>query len=216
MEKSFRKHLSESDLTLLKSLNTPEKVQLYIDTAIKYNSTREDRSVQEVIQDRVAECYNGALFGVACLLLAGFRTSIIRLYARAGDEEHILAVYEKNGFYGSVAQSKFLGLKSRQPIYRSIRDLAVSYVEFYFSYDGRYTLQSYSQLLPISKYNLNWLDQASTVKTMALDLNNSKHSDLVGLNDPFYYAEPERFWKEILVIPDWAEIPAAYLNHKPV
>lgn len=98
---------------VIASCNTPEKVQDYIDHHIIYDPYREDRSVQQVIEDGHGECYNGALFGVACLRAAGYRSSIIELFARGGDEEHILGVYKVDNYYGCVAQSKFLGLKNR-------------------------------------------------------------------------------------------------------
>jgi hypothetical protein len=201
---------------VLDELNTPDKIQDYIDTQITYNSTREDRSVSEVIHDHLAECFNGALFAVACLLKAGYEASVLQLNARAGDEEHVLCIYKQNGYYGAIAQSKFLGLKSRQPIYRSIRDLANSYVEFYFSFDGRYTLQSYTDLLPLKKYSLRWLTDGAVVAQMAADLAQFKKHNLVELDDPYYSVNPHRYWTEILMIPPGTVIPERYLKAKPV
>jgi len=215
MPLNFKAFLTDSDISFLEKINTPEKVQNFLDTQLNYNWAREDRSVAEVIKDREAECYNGALLAAAALLLAGYKASILRLLARGGDEEHILCVYSQNGYFGSVAQSKFLGLKSRQPIYRTVRDLAVSYVEFYFGFDGRYTLQAFSNLLTLKKYNLRWLNNSAIVIQMAKDLNKSKHFDLVKLDDPYYEVSPERYWSEILVIPQGTSIPAKYANLRP-
>lgn len=215
MNKSIRSLVGESAYKILENCNTPEKVQAYIDTNIIYDPYREDRSVLQVINDGRGECYNGALFGVACFLRAGYKTSIIELYARGGDEEHILAVYKKGKYYGCVAQSKYLGLKYRQPMYSSIRDLAVSYMEYYFGYDGRYSLQSYTSLFPLGKYQGKWLTDSATVVQIGKDLRNATHHKLAREDDPYYSVSPDRYWREILYIPPNTMIPDRYLKAKP-
>lgn len=216
MSKSIRALVGESVYKILESCNTPEKVQSYIDNHIVYDPYREDRSVVQVIEDQRGECYNAALFGVACLLLAGYKASIIELFARGGDEEHILCVYKSGDYYGCLAQSKFLGLKSRQPVYSSIRDLAVSYMEYYFSYDGRYTLQSYTSLFPLGKYRGKWLYDPATVVQMGKDLRNATHHPLAKMDDPYYYVSPHRYWKDMLYIPPYFTVPKEYMDAKPV
>ncbi len=215
MNTSIRSFVVESAYAVLESCNTPEKVQTYIDTRITYDPYREDRSVLQVINDGRGECYNGALFGVACLMVAGYKTSIIELYARGGDEEHILAVYKKGKYYGCVAQSKYLGLKSRRPMYSSIRDLAMSYMEYYFGYDGRYSLQSYTSLFSLGKYQGQWLNDSTAVVQIGKDLRNARHHKLANTDDPYYYVSPDRYWKEILYIPSNTAIPERYLQAKP-
>ncbi|OGM61374.1 hypothetical protein A2961_03645 [Candidatus Woesebacteria bacterium RIFCSPLOWO2_01_FULL_39_21] len=207
-------YFSKTEQKLLDNLNTPEKIQNFIDSKIKYDPIREDRSVKDVLEERKAECYNGALFATACLLNQKVKASIVEILARR-DEEHVLCVYKKGGKYGSIAQSKFLGLKSRNPIYTTVRDLVVSYMEFYFSFDGRLTLASFTNPLSLSKYKLKWLYDRNTVIKMAKDLRASKHSTLVAANDPIYYVSPKRYWREVLVIPKGTKIPQKYLVKGP-
>lgn len=202
------------NLPALDHLNTPEKIQDFIDTQITYDPYRENRSVQEVITDKQAECYNGALLATACLLNQGVKASIIEILARE-DEEHVLCVYQQNGKYGSIAQSKFLGLKSRFPMYATIRDLVISYQEFYFSFAGLLSLSSYTEPLLLDQYQLKWLIDPNTVVQMAQDLRQSTHFVLVKPDDPKYYVTPERFWRETLFIPPDTQIPQFYLDHKP-
>lgn len=215
MIKNIRALVGESEYKIIKSCNTPEKVQSYIDNHIAYDPYREDRSVAQVISDGRGECYNAALFGVACLVTAGYKSSIIEIFARGGDEEHILCVYKSGDYYGCVAQSKYLGLKSRQPIYLSIHDLVVSYMEYYFGFDGRYSLQSYTSLFPLNKYKNKWLDDPATVVQISKDLRSATHHQLAKMEDPYYYVSPDRYWKEILNIPPYFTIPKEYLDAKP-
>jgi hypothetical protein len=200
---------------LFAELNTPDKVQEYVDTEIRYNSEREDRSVLQVAIDHLAECYNGALFAAACLRAAGYKVSLMQLGARGGDEEHVLCVYELNGHYGSIAQSKFMGLKGRRPLYASIHDLATSYIEFYFGFDGRYTLLNYSDLLELDAYGDDWLTDAASVVRMAKDLNELPTHPLANLDDPFYFVIPQRYWAEIQYFPPGTVVPEEYERVRP-
>lgn len=200
---------------LFAELNTPDKVQEYVDTKIQYNSEREDRSVLQVAIDHLAECYNGALFAAACLRSAGYRVFLMQLWARGGDEEHVLCVYEANGRLGAVAQSKFMGLKSRQPIYLSAHDLAVSYMEFYFGFDGRYTLLSHTDLLDLATYGDGWLTEPGLVARIAKDLSVLPTHALVELADPFYSVSPQRYWAEVQYLPPGTEVPEEYRRARP-
>ncbi|MFZ5377009.1 MAG: hypothetical protein ACOZAN_05115 [Patescibacteria group bacterium] len=215
MKQQFVNRLSKSSISTIGALDTPRKVQDFIDQKIVYDPNREDRSVEQVLEDGQAECYNGALLATACMLYAGFEASIIRLAARADDEEHVLCVYKENGYFGSIAQSKFLGLKGRLPIYRNIHDLAVSYLEFYFGFDGRYSLYAYSDLFDLASYHLDWLNKTSVVAEIEKKLNCSFHQQLIKIDDPYFYVAPERYWKEILFIPPGVIIPEPYLSTQP-
>ncbi|HLB51575.1 hypothetical protein A3F07_01585 [candidate division WWE3 bacterium RIFCSPHIGHO2_12_FULL_38_15] len=210
MFKDYYAVLSQKELTFIKKLNTPEKVQKYIDNEIEYDPYREDRSIREVLEDKKAECYNGALLAAACLLYHGYKASIIELLARE-DEEHILCVYKSGNKFGSIAQSKFLGLKARNPMYMSVRDLVVTYMEFYFSFDGRYSLMSYTNLFPLGRYKFKWFTSGTLVAKMSEDLKNYKHYYLVNPDDPYYYVSKERFWREVLKVPKEIVIPKEYL-----
>lgn len=201
--------------TLFVELNTPDKVQEYVDTQIRYNSEREDRSVVQVATDHLAECYNGALFAAACLRAAGYQVFLMQLWARGGDEEHVLCVYEANGRLGAVAQSKFMGLKSRSPIYLTAHDLAVSYMEFYFGFDGRYTLLSHTDLLDLAVYGDGWLTDAALVARIAKDLSVLPTHPLVELEDPFYFVSPQRYWAEVQYLPPGTVVPEQYLRVRP-
>lgn len=207
-------HFPSDQQQLIDSLNTPDKIQQFIDSEITYDPDREDRSVQQVLADKMGECYNGALLATVCLLNQGIESSIIELLARQ-DEEHILCVYKQNNKFGAIAQSKMLGLKSRHPIYTSIRDLVISYMEFYFDFDGRLTLSSHTDWFDLSPYNLRWLSDSQTVVQIGKDLRQAPHQPLVGESEPFFYVSPKRFWREILYIPKGTHIPHEYLKHRP-
>jgi hypothetical protein len=204
---------TKDEASLIKRLKTPEKIQAYINTYIEYDPDKEDRTVLQVIRDKKAECYNCALFAFVCLSYHGYESTIIELLARR-DEEHFLAVYTKDGNYGSVAQSKFLGLRSRFPMYKNLHDLAVSYMEFYIAFDGRYSLTSHSTWKNLSKYKHKYLYNSYVVNKIASDINKSKFSILINYNIPDFLASEERYWSEVRIIPNGTEIPKRYLYAK--
>lgn len=203
----------QKEASIIKRLNTPAKIQKFIDESIEYDPIREDRSVLDVIHDRKAECYNGALFAFVCLKFHGYKASLIELLARE-DEEHVLAVYEVNGSFGSIAQSKFQGLKSRHPMYLTIRDLAVSYMEFYIAYDGRYSLGSFTEWFDLSKYKYGFLNNSEVVSRIARDIRQSEHFDLTNPKLPFFMASAKRFWSEVEIIPPNTKILQKYLHYR--
>lgn len=214
MHAQLKQYFSVGEQKLIDSLDTPEKVQEFVDHKITYDPDREDRSVKQVIADRKGECYNGALFAVMCLLSHNIEASVLEMLARE-DEEHILCVYKHQGKFGSIAQSKFLGLKGRKPIYSSIRDLVISYQEFYFAWDGRYSLDSYTNLIKLEKYAWKWIFDAKTVVQMGKDLRKAKHFALTAGKAPEHYVSPERYWREVLVIPKGTKISKRYFDNKP-
>lgn len=210
MANKLNEYIPKSEKILLAELNSPAKIQNFLDSKITYDPYREDRCVSEVIKDRSAECFNGALFALGCLLYHGYKASLIELLAR-DDEEHILCVYEVGGRYGSIAQSKFLGLKNRNPMYISLRDLVASYIEFYFAFDGHYSLLSYTNFLPLAKYKNRWWFDRNIVIQMAKDLRSLKHYNLIDPKAPFFYVSYDRYWKDVDYIPKEVKIPKRYL-----
>lgn len=106
MKPSFQS-LPPHVLAVLTQLDTPEKIQVYIDAEIGYDPYREDRSLVEVVSDKKAECFNGALLAVACLQFHGYPAAIIELMARGGDEEHMLCVYKHQGGMAPLPKVSF-------------------------------------------------------------------------------------------------------------
>ncbi len=214
MSQEFLQVLSVNNQKIIKKLNTPELVQDFVDQKVIYDTKREDRTIEEILNDGRGECYGGALLAATCLMVANLEVFLVRIEARGGDEEHILCVYKQNNYFGSIAQSKFLGLKDRKPIYKTIRDLVVSYQEFYFGFDGRYTLLSFHQPLNLKKYQFTWLSQRESVLQIAKDLISAPIEEIAKLDDPYFLVNPKRYWNEILYIPEWAKIPESYLRVK--
>jgi len=139
--------LTSREEAFLRRLSPPWKIQQYLD-AIDYDVAASGcRSPRRVLRERRVQCMDGALFAAAALRVQGHPPLIVDLEADL-DSDHVLAVYRTRGLWGAVARSNFTGLRYREPIFRTVRDLVLSYVEGYFNLRREKTLRRFSD--PVS------------------------------------------------------------------
>lgn len=151
---------------LLRKLNTPRKIQDFLDNT-DYSSDEFYRSPRRVMKDNRSHCFDGALFAAAALRNIGFSPLIVDMFAY-NDDEHLLAIYKVDGFFGAVAKSNFSGLRFREAIYRNLRELIMSYFEVYYNTAYQKTLRAYSSPLNLSKFdNLNWMISEENLENIA-------------------------------------------------
>lgn len=137
---------SSSEKAVLRKLKTPTAIQRFLDNDIQYNMEPKGAtcySPRMVLRHKVAHCMEGALLAAAALREIGYPALLVDLEA-VRDSDHVLAVYRRNGCWGSLAKSNYAGLRGREPVYRSIRELAMSYFEHYFNAAGEKTLRTHS------------------------------------------------------------------------
>jgi hypothetical protein len=155
---SIEEKLDARQRALFTSLNSPAAIQAYLDTT-RYSAENANRCPLSVLRDNQAHCLDGALFAAAALRRLGYPPLIIDMLPEPGtDDDHILAIFRQNGCYGAVAKSNFAGLRYREPLYRSLRELVMSYFEWFFNLHGQKTLRSYTRPLDLSKYDhADWM-----------------------------------------------------------
>jgi len=148
------------ELAVLRRLKTPAGVQRFLDHDIGYNKEQDGntcRSPRRVLRLRAAQCMEGALFAAAALRLLGLPPLLLDLEA-VHDDDHVLAVFRQDGHWGAVAKSNYAGLRFREPVYRSLRELAISYFEHYYNPQGRKTLRAYSRPVDLRRFDpIGWM-----------------------------------------------------------
>jgi len=148
------------EMKTLKRLNTPEKIQRFLDEELAYNKEKDGetcRSPRRVLNDMTGHCFEGGLLAVAALRVHGYPPLVVDLEA-VRDDDHILAVFKQNGAWGAIAKSNYSGLRFREPVYRTIRELAMSYFEHYYNPGDEKTLRRYSQPLNLQRFDkLGWM-----------------------------------------------------------
>lgn len=141
--------LAPADLRTLRSLNTPARIQKFID-ALHYQYADTAWSPHRVLRERKGHCMEGALLAAAALRVNGYPPLLMDLEA-VRDDDHVVAVFRERGLWGGIAKSNFAGLRFRAPIYRTPRELALSYFDQYYNLRGERTLRSYSRPVNLSR-----------------------------------------------------------------
>lgn len=152
----FEKH----ELALFRRLSTPQKIQQFLDDEVGYNKEKDGetcRSPRRVLRDRLAHCAEGAYFAAAALRFLGHPPLIVDLMA-VRDDDHLLAVFKQDGCWGAIAKSNYSGLRFREPVYRTVRELAMSYFAHYYNLKGELTLREFSRPVNLSRFDRkNWM-----------------------------------------------------------
>ncbi|MGH2523629.1 MAG: hypothetical protein ACRDH2_14085 [Anaerolineales bacterium] len=164
--KEFEAQLVSRERRLFAKLTTPAKVQAFLD-AIPYSAEERYRCPLTVLRDRQAHCFDGALFDAAALRRLGHPPRIVDLLP-GDDDDHLLAIYKRDGRFGAVAKSNFAGLRFREPVYRSLRELVMSYFEQYYNLKGQKTLRGYTLPLNLKAFDkLNWMLSDENLEVIA-------------------------------------------------
>jgi hypothetical protein len=170
-----------AELRALRRLSTPEKIQRFLDD-ISYNLERTGetvRSPRRVLRDRTAHCFEGAIFAAAALRVAGQRPLIVDLES-VRDDDHIIAPYRERGRWGAIATSKFAGLRFREPVYRTLRELVLSYFEHYYNDAGEKTLRAYSRPVDLARFDrIGWMTAEADLWPLVDHLYRIPHLPLV-------------------------------------
>jgi hypothetical protein len=153
----FNQSLTKSEHRTISQLTTPRKIQDFLD-GLPYSVESICRCPLRVFREHTAHCFDGALFGAGALRCLGNPPLILNMIANDEDDDHILALYKRNGHWGALAKSNFVGLRFREPIYRNLRELVMSYFEQFYSVERKKTLRSYTVPLNLKTFDkLNWM-----------------------------------------------------------
>jgi hypothetical protein len=167
MTKEFEAQLTPSERQLLDGLDSPAKIQAYLNT-LPYSDDKFYRCPLRVLRGRKAHCFDGALFAAMALRRIGFPPLILELVPNERDDDHIVALFKQHNCWGAVAQSNFSGLRYREPVYRSLRELVMSYFEDHFNNAGEKTLRGYRGPINLKTFDrLDWMSRDAGLETLA-------------------------------------------------
>jgi hypothetical protein len=170
--------LSRLELRALRALKTPTGVQRFLD-GLPYNLSFTARSPRRVLRDRTASCLEGGIFAAAALRVLGFAPLIFDLEAQQ-DTDHVVAIFKVHGHWGAVAKSNFTGCRYREPVYRNLRELAMSYFNIYFNLRWERTLRRYSRPVNLARFDhLNWMTTEKPIWFIAEHLCQIPHIRLM-------------------------------------
>ncbi|OQA22757.1 MAG: hypothetical protein BWY63_00657 [Chloroflexi bacterium ADurb.Bin360] len=176
----FESLLTLEELQAFRNLNSPAAIQAYLDET-PYSAEERTRSPLNVMRDRVAHCLDGGLFAAAALRRLGYPPLLVDMLPEPEtDDDHVLAIFKEHGCLGAVAKSNFVGLRYREPIYRTVRELVLSYFEAYYNVNGKKTLRTYTRIFDLARFDRhNWMWDETGVEIVERHLYSLKSIPLI-------------------------------------
>lgn len=154
--------LTPAEYRKLRGLKTPYGIQRLLDE-MEYHLATTCWSPRRVLREQTAHCLEGAIFAAAALRVLGLPPLVVDLEAER-DTDHVIAVFRVRGHWGAIAKSNYAGCRYREPVYRSLRELAMSYFEDYFNLLGERSLRTFSRPVSLSRFDrLNWMTAEKSI-----------------------------------------------------
>ncbi len=184
MKSKIEKILNKNEIALLRKLKTPQKVQDYIEqTPFNFEERGETYlSPRLALQKNKMHCFEGAIFAYVCLAYHGYFARLLDLKVSSlkKDSDHVICIYKQNGFWGAISKTNHAILRYRDPVYKSVRELAMTYFHEYFLESGEKTLHSYSKPFDVfKKIGTKWIANENDLDQIAEALDTSPHIEIV-------------------------------------
>lgn len=126
-----------------------------------------------------AHCFEGALFAAACLQYHGQKPLLMDLRVTTDDQDHVLALFRDGKYWGAISKTNHNILRYRDPVYASVRELALSYFNEYFLENGKKTLRAYSDPFDLSMWPGDWVRSQENLVDLVNALDDSPHHEIV-------------------------------------
>ncbi len=183
-------NLNKEEIKLFSKLNSPQKIQDFLDT-LTFNFEKKGEtcmSPRRVLREKKANCIEAAFFACACLWLTGEKPLILSLKVNdKNDDDHAIALYKQNGYWGAISKTNHSVLRFRDPVYKTVRELAMSYFhEYFLQANGKKTMTGYSSPINLKKFGEKWITEEKDLWNMSGFIYDSKHFETVPkLNQKF-------------------------------
>ncbi|MEN9881127.1 MAG: hypothetical protein RLZZ308_310 [Candidatus Parcubacteria bacterium] len=171
-------NLTQEEQEILQELSTPQKIQDFLDS-LSFNHEKNGEtcmSPRRVLHTRQAHCVEGALLAGTCLLLHKKKPIIINLRVLSSDYDHVITLYKEGGLYGALSMTNHAVLGYRDPLYKNIRELVMSYFhEYFLTTTGEKTLRAYSKPINLRRFGTSWITEEKELFHIALAIYDNKH-----------------------------------------
>lgn len=174
---------SKEEIKLFRKLNTPQKIQDYLNSLIfNFEESGEScLSPRSVIRKNMADCIEGAVFAASVLEFHGEKPLLLDLRSikKPYDYDHVVALFKRDGFWGAISKTNHSVLRYREPVYRNVRELAMSYFHEYFLDNGKKTLREYSDPFDLSKLKFDWRTSQGDISEVLTLLDDAQHHKIL-------------------------------------
>ena len=183
-----------AELRKLRGLKDPHGIQTFLDSQ-PYHLADTAWSPRRVLGENTSHCFEGATFAAAALRVNGYPPLVIDLEAEH-DTDHVVAVFKQRGHWGAIAKSNYTGCRYREPVYRSLRELAMSYFEGYFNLRRERSLRTFSHPVNLTRFDrFNWMTTDQPLWYIAEYLFTIRHFPLLkpGMTKRLYRLDDRSF-----------------------
>ena len=207
MKRNKSAEYTKVEQKLFKKLNSPKKIQDFLVFKIGHNPAKdgvECRSPREVLKFGKAHCMEGALLAAAILEFHGHKPLLLDLRATDKDLDHVVAVFKQFGYFGAISKTNHGVLRYREPIYKTVHELVMSYFHEYFLDTGKKTLREYSDLFNVRYFNrLNWRTSKEDMYIIPQKLDKIKHHKILSLSQIKNLRKADKIEIEMGKLVDW-------------
>lgn len=197
---------TKKELALLKKLNTPSKVQDFLNL-IPFNFEKDGKNVIKspirVIRENNAHCIEGAILGAYIMSLHGHKPYIMNLRTTKKDQEHVIAPFKINGLWGALSKTNHSILRYRDPVYKNIRELVMSYFNEYYIDDGTKTLRQYSDIVNLNIFKDHWYKATYDLWSIDDELDMVKYHDIAPLSVIKKLRKADKIERNMVQFVDW-------------
>lgn len=198
--------LNKEDKQFLKSLNTPAKIQDFLDS-ISFNLEESGETCMSpirVLREKKAHCIEGGLLAGVCLWLNKKQPLLVSLKVKQSDYDHIIVLYKQNGYYGAISKTNHNVLRFRDPVYKNVRELVMSYFHEYFLVEtGEKTLLGYTKPITIKKFGNEWITREDNLWDIAEAIYDTPIIEIVPKENKKSLRNAHEVEQEAAKTPEW-------------
>ena len=198
--------LTKKELKILKKLSTPIKIQDFLDSLpVNWEKKGETyMSPRRALKAKKMHCFEGALVAAVALWLKGEKPLLLD-FQNKGDEDHVVALYKRNGYWGAISKTNHSTLRYRDPVYKTLRELALSYFhEYWRQKDGKKTLVAFStEPFDLRKYGTKWVTSEEDLFSMVDDIDNARHTQIIPKKNKKFLRRADKMEKRVGKIIEW-------------
>ena len=195
--------LTKVEEAFLRKLDTPSKIQDYLDS-LSFNFEKRGEtcmSPRRVLQEQKAHCIEGAMLAATALWLQGEPPLLFNLKVDTEDVDHVVVLFKRNGYYGALSKTNHAVLRYRDPVYKTIRELAMSYFHEYFLVtDGRKTMRGYSKSIHMGRFGKKWVTSDMDLWNIAETIYDSKHTSVIPKGNEKYIRKATKLERQVASI----------------
>ena len=200
--------LTDAELKVLKRLNTPHKIQDYLDRLPINHEKRGQTcfSPRRVLIEQKAHCLEGALLAATALWIVGEEPLLLNLKVSRPDFHHAVTLYKRGGYWGAISKTNHSVLRFRDPIYSSPRELALSYFhEYFLTTNGRKTLRGYCGPINLAQFGTGWITSKRDLWKLGETIYDMEHEPLIPKGNERFIRHAHPFERRVSDIQEWPE-----------